>query len=504
MSAHKALSVGELSAADGFPPPSQRERVEAGMKRKVADARHHHHRRTHTKSRHGCQTCKRRKVKCSEDRPVCVACQQRSTPCVYPDDPSAASPAPAPRSKTSGGARIRAAASVRILPLPACRDDDAPSDLHLGDLRLLHHFLTTCYPHLPAGNEAIWTSAVPVLAASRPYLMHALLGLAATHLGLLQQHSPNEADCAVANPASPSAPKAMTHRAHALEGLHLALAAERWSTDEVDSMLATAYALTFQATYMADGLVDFVTMVRGCALITRQIGAMGRGSRFGLEPMAHIDVLEDTLKDARRVGTHWVEGGLAALARVRTRMETEIRGERREGVEWTFLSAVERAMRACGVSTKDGYVEFCRAYEVWFDSDASTFERLVDPKNQACRVLMAFFLSLEMLMAPVFGGRYESKKRRRDVIGLRVVCVGGWLGSIEAGLSTEWKMEVNWPMEVGKVIDRDARAWIEGGSEEAFVEGPLWCDGKMQRGTRSDIDGALTGSMYPTPEEMLQ
>lgn len=477
----------------------------------------HHHRRTHTKSRRGCQTCKARKVKCSEDRPICVACQQRSTPCIYPDDPSIKAPASA-TAASGAGSRIRAAASsVRILPLPA-RTDDAPSDLHLADLRLLHHFLTTCYPHLPAGNEAIWTSAVPVLAASRPYLMHALLGLAATHLGLLRVYNPREADCEVVDLAGSSPEKenekAMTHRAHALEGLHLALAAaEGWSRDEVDSMLAAAYALTFQATFMADGLVDFVTMVRGCALITRQIGAMGRGSRFGLEPMAHVDVLEDTLRDARMVEAWWVDEGLRALAKIRARMESETREkiEVRGDVEWLFLSAVETAMRACCCSVREAYVEYCRVYGVWYETDTSAFERLVDPKNEACRLVMAFFLGLELLMAPVFGGRYESEKRRRDVIGLRVVCVGGWLRSIEQGLSAEWKMEVRWPMEVSRAVDRGARAWIEGGSENTFGRGPPWADSTVQAGhdnvVRSEVDsvgnlpGAVDGSMYPTPEE---
>ncbi|KAK7216050.1 hypothetical protein V2G26_004053 [Clonostachys chloroleuca] len=48
-------------------------------------------RRGHTKSRRGCLTCKRRRVKCPEDQPECSSCVRLGLICEYPlkNSPSA-------------------------------------------------------------------------------------------------------------------------------------------------------------------------------------------------------------------------------------------------------------------------------------------------------------------------------------------------------------------------------------------------------------------------------
>ncbi|RMZ41757.1 hypothetical protein AFCA_011235 [Aspergillus flavus] len=45
-------------------------------------------RKTHTKSRNGCATCKRNRVKCDEGRPICGRCSKRQESCVYEEKPS--------------------------------------------------------------------------------------------------------------------------------------------------------------------------------------------------------------------------------------------------------------------------------------------------------------------------------------------------------------------------------------------------------------------------------
>ncbi|EHK46946.1 uncharacterized protein TrAtP1_010441 [Trichoderma atroviride] len=44
-------------------------------------------RRSHTKSKFGCQACKQRHVKCDEFRPTCHRCLSSKIPCKYPDQP---------------------------------------------------------------------------------------------------------------------------------------------------------------------------------------------------------------------------------------------------------------------------------------------------------------------------------------------------------------------------------------------------------------------------------
>lgn len=45
-------------------------------------------RRSHEKSRRGCLTCKRRRVKCDETRPFCLNCTRRSVTCEYASSPT--------------------------------------------------------------------------------------------------------------------------------------------------------------------------------------------------------------------------------------------------------------------------------------------------------------------------------------------------------------------------------------------------------------------------------
>ncbi|ETN44117.1 uncharacterized protein HMPREF1541_10667 [Cyphellophora europaea CBS 101466] len=484
-----------------------------------------HHRRTHTKSRHGCFPCKRRKVKCTEEHPQCMNCFQRNTPCEYPNPASLLLKRPPLAPPRAGSS------PVRILPFPFRTPSDSTaatdsagspaaaaatsSELNLLDLRLFHHFLTATYPHLPAGNETIWTTTIPVIAASRPYLMHALLGLAATHLHLLSSSplasstpSPSLApfpappslgtntstpctnpchSTAIHTSPPPNAKLSATgvaHRTAALAGLHasLGLSSSSWSRDDVDAMLAAAYALTFQATYMLeDGLVDFVTMVRGCALITRQIesasqgnagagAGVGESSCFTLEPRAFVTVLEPGLGRMPGVDAWVVEWGLRALEDVRRRWRRRTRRE----CEWEdgeeeqrFFAAVKVVLTALrdGKGVRDGYVLFCEAHAIWYDCDAAAFERLVDETNTVAQVLMAFFLALECLLAPVFAGRCEFK-RRQQVIGLRVLCVGRWVERIREGCGQGWTGELAWVEAVVGEVERRARVWLEGGWDE--------------------------------------
>lgn len=87
-------------------------------------------RRGHFKSRLGCFSCKRRRVKCNEARPECSPCRRLALTCVYPQ-------------------RI----VVSSTPSTVSR---SPSALSLGDLRFFHHFLNVGFPTLPLRGEKAW------------------------------------------------------------------------------------------------------------------------------------------------------------------------------------------------------------------------------------------------------------------------------------------------------------------------------------------------------------
>jgi hypothetical protein len=74
------------------------------------------------------------------------------------------------------------------------------------------------------------------------------------------------------------------HRGYAIAGLSQALGKTARSYGESDAMLVTCHALAFQALYIGDGLNDFITMVRGCALTTAKIRQDNSPTAFNLNP----------------------------------------------------------------------------------------------------------------------------------------------------------------------------------------------------------------------------
>jgi Fungal specific transcription factor domain len=109
-----------------------------------------------------------------------------------------------------------------------------PERITFTDLRFFHHFLTVAYPHLPAGNDSIWVMEIPKIAEHKDCRMHAMLGLAASHLYRVDPQPRYNAAAA-------------THRGHAIAGLNKAIATSVLKQTDADVMLATAYSLTPQA-----------------------------------------------------------------------------------------------------------------------------------------------------------------------------------------------------------------------------------------------------------------
>lgn len=81
-----------------------------------------------------------------------------------------------------------------------------------------------------------------------------MLGLAASHLTL----------CSSTDYSS----QALTHRVKAINSLNRSLNKPCLSKAEGDARFATVMALTFQSSYMQEGMMEFISMVRGCIVVS--------------------------------------------------------------------------------------------------------------------------------------------------------------------------------------------------------------------------------------------
>ncbi|KAM6507177.1 hypothetical protein FALCPG4_018559 [Fusarium falciforme] len=107
-------------------------------------------RRPHRKSRTGCAECRRRRVKCDEEKPACKACVGRDHPCVYPSTkiatpcltPSSDDSTARPYTSTLQDDETSLTSSLSVPNLT--ESDQTPSSstttFILAGLALLHHW----------------------------------------------------------------------------------------------------------------------------------------------------------------------------------------------------------------------------------------------------------------------------------------------------------------------------------------------------------------------------
>jgi hypothetical protein len=158
-------------------------------------------RRTHTKSRFGCRNCKRRHVRCDETPGGCLKCKSHGIDCDYDvggrltsataisvavtDDASSSLIMSEVSTPSSFTTRLLASEYTSITPstLPVQRSPECHS---LSAETILHHFYTTTAVTCGSpASQAVHRSAVVNAAVQTPFLMYALLGLAAAHLRYL-------------------------------------------------------------------------------------------------------------------------------------------------------------------------------------------------------------------------------------------------------------------------------------------------------------------------------
>ncbi|KAF2705977.1 hypothetical protein K504DRAFT_414052 [Pleomassaria siparia CBS 279.74] len=152
--------------------------------------------RPHKKSRAGCTTCKKKKVKCDESLPTCSYCAPRKLPCIYPP------PRSKNKEKETLDTSVSPTTSTEHQALPA--DDfnatpiriqtpewlvpaamTAAGQLTPLDLDLLHQYKSVTWRSLSVRTERVVDEInrelLPRIALSHPYLLYTVLSISAAH-----------------------------------------------------------------------------------------------------------------------------------------------------------------------------------------------------------------------------------------------------------------------------------------------------------------------------------
>ncbi|KAI2633629.1 hypothetical protein GGS26DRAFT_554107 [Hypomontagnella submonticulosa] len=217
-------------------------------------------RRPHRKSRTGCIACKKRRIKCDEEKPTCAYCKIRSEPCVYPPPQSRVDRSSQPVDETVSTDQEDSAPQCHpsipsypslpqdpISPILGPRDGDAappyPGDPIFGmrDLFLLHHWSTTVSLSMlkTPWVDQLFQHVLPRIAFHHPFLMHAVLSLAALHSAHLEDLSSSSAASSLPSPRSQDLViDAVEHHNRAIPGFRDAI--DNITQANCDAVFATA------------------------------------------------------------------------------------------------------------------------------------------------------------------------------------------------------------------------------------------------------------------------
>ena len=206
--------------------------------------------------------------------------------------------------------------------------------------------------------------------------------------------------------------------------------------------------MTFQSAYMADGMTDFVTMIRGCHLVGGLICSRGfTSSMFTLDPTNHCQGVLRRLQTAPSLDPDELQEGVEALKLVYPLLTLD--------VQVTFYNILLQTLKSLQRSPPEAYFTFIQVYAIWHEMDEDTFRSFIDNDNHVSQILFAYYTSLVALMQVY--SFHEMPNRLPNVRMCGLISI--WLDSIIRRLPTEMRGYIRWPFGVVKAFSLNYRAF---------------------------------------------
>lgn len=473
---HHHYMQGNLSGNEGASSSSHNKRLE---------------RRGHTKSRRGCFNCKRRRIKCQETRPACGHCLKTGLQCEYP-----------------------------VAPLVNHQPQHQIPLFSLQDMRFFQHFLLHCSPHHPLGNHSLWTHEIPCLSHSYDYLMHALLGMAASDLmqndpslvtaamdhrlkairaikrtlaavpkwpnaGLQQPGSQLGGDRSGSGSASPRSTGGESGgKAGGARRRSGSSSAEPWDMhggssapgtpmfEEGNALMATCFALTFQSVALDDGMAEYMTFIRGIIVVAIQMYLKGARIMFrNLLGNDQTELLRPAIEPMSAIDRRWSMAALSAIQNLAPLCVGD-------NVATHYHALVVEMAEALLVSPMEAYSAMTRHYAWWMQLPHEQFRQIIDLDKQVFVLLATHWIALKQIMT-----RITSKE---EVVSASLSKMDGAEGR-SSTLKPVPSIEVEGVKDSDGTMDPGIIRWLKHLNRQvepeylAYNKWPMWVESELEQ-----------------------
>ncbi|KAH8587693.1 hypothetical protein B0O99DRAFT_641090 [Bisporella sp. PMI_857] len=397
-------------------------------------------RKGHTKSRRGCFNCKRARIKCKENKPACDYCAHRGLRCEWPDL----------QVNMMGGSQDEPVVPVAYAqPLTTVSPQSQGPVFTMQDFRLFNHFIQTAYPHHPVRNDSVWTHEIPSLSSDYDFLLHSMLALAASDLA-------NSRDASLYRDEEHRAQlnhTALTYRVKAITSLNQAINAPIQSFQQGNAMLATCFSLLFQSVLMDDGLIEYMTFIRGVVAVGIHMGV--NNLRFLFERLFdQTEMIQAGLQSSPLVDPELAKGACRSVEKF-AHLVTNPR-------ELEYLTYLLGAARDLFTSSSEAYGNLAKIYGLFcYHMSHPEFALFVSPTNEAGKLLQSHFAALQIIMTPITlseaaGGR-EEQGGGSGTTGPGRGTTARWLKHLHKNIHPEMKMYYEWPIMIEQGV---ADGWV--------------------------------------------
>ncbi|KPI38229.1 uncharacterized protein AB675_983 [Cyphellophora attinorum] len=393
-------------------------------------------RKGHTKSRNGCMQCKKRKIKCGEEKPCCANCSHRGNSCEYAELFRASS------GKLAGHIRKHQPISIFVTNLGASDFAARSPEMRfcLREMRFFHHFIMNVPHPLPLGNRKIWANDIPQISHQHKYLMHAMLALGAAELNIERPDALVHAEV-------------LKHRGRAIAGLQHALKDESsWGVPgHPDAMLATCYILVAQTSHMADAAHDFSVAVRGCAVVEEKLRREQIQTAFELG-----------LKDLHGRLTKSLTAAHPRLATIPTpdlamSLVREILPHVKDLAAYPFALAIDRCLAKFQYSPAEAYTESLANFSQWYHLALGIVDCLRSPTEAVYVVVLQGILTANMIWMKVLIPLilWPRRSEKTNPFPRKALFEGScWVESIAEWVPLQYQHLLSWSIRVIDAIPK--------------------------------------------------